>query len=70
MLGRTHFRGEAVNKFGQAPRSYAKSLQNTDILSEPVPCFHSLGTKGNIPLATPQKDGSCYIPTKIQLPPE
>ncbi|HUG66698.1 MAG TPA: diaminopimelate decarboxylase [Pirellulaceae bacterium] len=36
-------RGEAVKKLGQAPRSYAKSLQDTDIHSEPVPFFHSLG---------------------------
>ncbi len=28
---------------GQAPRSYAKSLQTTDSHSEPVPFFHSLG---------------------------
>ena len=35
--------GEAVKKLGQAPRSYAKSLLNTDIRSEPVPFFHSLG---------------------------
>jgi len=28
-------RGEAVKKLGQAPRSYAKSLQNADIRSEP-----------------------------------
>jgi len=38
-------RGEAVKKLGQAPRSYAKSLQNADIRSEPVPFFHSLGAK-------------------------
>ncbi|MBI2478220.1 MAG: hypothetical protein HYV60_06140 [Planctomycetia bacterium] len=37
--------GEAVNKLGQAPRSYAKSLQDTDIRSEPVPFFHSLGVR-------------------------
>ena len=37
--------GEAVKKLGQAPRSYAKSLQNTDIGSEPVPFFHNLGGK-------------------------
>ena len=35
--------GAAVNKLGQAPRSYAKSLHNADIRSEPVPFFHSLG---------------------------
>ncbi len=35
--------GEAMKKWGQAPRSYAKSLQNTDIHSEPVPFSHSLG---------------------------
>ncbi|HUG69179.1 MAG TPA: CoA pyrophosphatase [Pirellulaceae bacterium] len=35
--------GEAVKKLGQAPRSYAKSLQNTDIHSESVSFFHSLG---------------------------
>ena len=35
-------RGEAMKKLGQAPRYYAKSLQNTDIRSEPV-LFHSLG---------------------------
>ena len=43
-FGRTA-RGEAVKKLGQAPRSYAKSLQNTDIRSEPVPFFHSLGAR-------------------------
>ena len=37
--------GEAAKELGQAPRSYAKSLQNTDIRSEPVPFFHSLGTE-------------------------
>ena len=36
--------GEAVKKLGQAPRSYAKSLLNTDIGSEPVPFFHSQGS--------------------------
>ena len=40
----TETTGEAVKKLGQAPRSYAKSLQNTDVRSEPVPFFHSLGT--------------------------
>ena len=28
-----------MKKLGQAPRSYAKSLQNTDIRAEPVPFF-------------------------------
>ena len=37
--------GEAVKKLGQAPRSYAKSLQNADIHSEPVPFSHSLGAQ-------------------------
>ena len=41
----TGIAGEAVKKLGQAPRSYAKSLQNTDIRSEPVPFFHSLGAR-------------------------
>ncbi|MBI2479030.1 MAG: PD40 domain-containing protein [Planctomycetia bacterium] len=36
--------GEAVKKLEQAPRSYAKSLLNTDIGSEPVPFFHSQGS--------------------------
>ena len=39
------FPGEAVKKLGQAPRSYVKSLQNTDIRSEPVQFFHSLGAE-------------------------
>ena len=33
---------------GQAPRSYAKSLQNTDVRSEPVPFFHRLDAKADI----------------------
>ncbi|HUG69256.1 MAG TPA: hypothetical protein VMM76_16005, partial [Pirellulaceae bacterium] len=32
-----------MKKLGQAFRSYAKSLQDTDIRSEPVPFFHNLG---------------------------
>ncbi len=43
--GGKEVRGEAVKKLGQAPRSYAKSLQNTDIHSEPVPFFYSLGAQ-------------------------
>ncbi len=35
--------GEAVKELGQAPRNDAKSLQYTDIRSEPVPFFHSPG---------------------------
>ncbi|HUG69527.1 MAG TPA: hypothetical protein VMM76_17380 [Pirellulaceae bacterium] len=46
LLERTH--GEAVKKLGQAPRSYAKSLQNTDIHSEPVPFIHSLGMESDL----------------------
>ncbi len=42
-----------MKELGQAPRSYAKSLLNTDIHSEPVPFFHSLG----VVIATRQKVG-------------
>ena len=36
-------RGETVKKLGQAPRRYSKSFRKTDVRSEPVPFFHSLG---------------------------
>ena len=51
--------GEVVKKLGQAPRSYAKSLQNTDIRSEPVPFCHNLGRKA--------RPAGHYLPVYLRM---
>ncbi|HUG70597.1 MAG TPA: hydrogenase formation protein HypD [Pirellulaceae bacterium] len=64
------FPGEAVEKLGQAPCSYAKSSQNTDVRSEPVPFFHSLGAESGADDADSTLCISGQILQGLKKPPE